>query len=124
MRSEAGLRSEKLGAFIRKGRDTRALSLSLPHEDIARRLSRSQERGLTRNHIDQHLDLGLQNCEKQSSLISATQDPLEKGKAPQPRFWPGEFHGLYSPWGFEESDTAERLSLSLTFSLWCFIMAA
>ena len=23
------------------------------------------------------------------------EDPLEKGKA----FWPGEFHGLYSPWG-------------------------
>ena len=22
-------------------------------------------------------------------------------------FWPGEFHGLYSPWGCKESDTAE-----------------
>ena len=28
-------------------------------------------------------------------------------------FWPGEFHGLYSPWGHKESDTTERLSLSL-----------
>ena len=27
-------------------------------------------------------------------------------------FWPGEFHGLYSPWGRKESDTTERLSLS------------
>ena len=29
------------------------------------------------------------------------EDPLEKGKAtlPTPLFWPGEFHGLYSPWG-------------------------
>ena len=26
-------------------------------------------------------------------------------------FWPGEFHGLYSPWGRKESDTTERLSL-------------
>ena len=26
-------------------------------------------------------------------------------------FWPGEFHGLYSPWGWKELDTAERLSL-------------
>ena len=26
-----------------------------------------------------------------------------------PVFWPGEFHGLYSPWGRKESDTAERL---------------
>ena len=25
-------------------------------------------------------------------------------------FWPGEFHGLYSPWGRKESDTTERLS--------------
>ena len=27
------------------------------------------------------------------------EDPLEKGKAPTPGFWPGEFHRLYSPWG-------------------------
>ena len=26
-------------------------------------------------------------------------------------FWPGEFHGLYSPWGRKESDKTERLSL-------------
>ena len=26
-------------------------------------------------------------------------------------FWPGEFHGLYSPWGRKELDTAERFSL-------------
>ena len=35
-----------------------------------------------------------------------------KGKATYPVFWPGEFHGLYSPWGRRESDTTERLSLS------------
>ena len=29
-------------------------------------------------------------------------------------FWPGEFHGLYSPWGHKESDTTEQLSLSLS----------
>ena len=28
-----------------------------------------------------------------------------------PVFWPGEFHGLYSPWGRKELDTTERLSL-------------
>ena len=33
-------------------------------------------------------------------------------------FWPGDFHGQrslagYSPWGLKESDTTERLSLSL-----------
>ena len=33
---------------------------------------------------------------------------------PTPVFWPGEFHGLYGPWGHQESDTTERLSLSLS----------
>ena len=27
------------------------------------------------------------------------EDPLEKGQLPTPVFWPGEFHGLCSPWG-------------------------
>ena len=35
------------------------------------------------------------------------EDPLEKGKAAHSRFLPREFHGLYSPWGLKESDTAE-----------------
>ena len=26
------------------------------------------------------------------------EDPLEKGKATDSIFWPGEFHGPYSPW--------------------------
>ena len=29
-----------------------------------------------------------------------------------PVLWPGEFHGLYSPWGHKESDMTKRLSLS------------
>ena len=29
-----------------------------------------------------------------------------------PVFWPGEFHGLYSPWGCKESDTTDWLSHS------------
>ena len=42
------------------------------------------------------------------------EDPLEKGKATHISvFYPREFHGLYSPWGHKESDTTERLSLSL-----------
>ena len=35
------------------------------------------------------------------------EDPLEKGKATQSSFWPGEFRGLCSPWGRKESDTTE-----------------
>ena len=41
------------------------------------------------------------------------EDPLEEGRLPIPVFWPGEFHGLYSPWGCKESDTTEPLSLYL-----------
>ena len=45
------------------------------------------------------------------------EDPLDKGMATTPVFWPGEFHGqrslaAYSPWGHKESDTTERLTLS------------
>ena len=29
-------------------------------------------------------------------------------RLPTPVFWPGEFHGLYSPWACKESDTTER----------------
>ena len=36
-------------------------------------------------------------------------------RPPTPLFWSGEFLGLYSPWGLKESDTTERLSLSLSF---------
>ena len=40
------------------------------------------------------------------------EDPLEKEKLPTSVFWPGEFHGLYSPWGHKESDMTEQLTLS------------
>ena len=30
---------------------------------------------------------------------------------PSPVFWPGEFHGLHSPWGQKESNMTEHLSL-------------
>ena len=36
--------------------------------------------------------------------------PWRREWLPTPVFWPGEFHGLYSPWGHKESDTTERLS--------------
>ena len=40
------------------------------------------------------------------------EDPLWRERLPTPVFWPGEFHGLYSPWGHKELDTTEQLSLS------------
>ena len=39
--------------------------------------------------------------------------PWKREWLPTPVFWPGEFHGLYSPWGRKESDTTEQLSLEL-----------
>ena len=36
--------------------------------------------------------------------------PWRRERLPTPVFWPGEFQGLYSPWGRKESDTTERLS--------------
>ena len=35
--------------------------------------------------------------------------PWRRERLPTPVFWPGEFNGLYSPWGHKESDTTERL---------------
>ena len=40
------------------------------------------------------------------------EDPLEKERLPTPIVWPGELHGLYSPWGHKELDTTEQLSLT------------
>ena len=39
--------------------------------------------------------------------------PWRRERLPTPVFWPGEFYGLYSPWGRKESDMTEQLSLSL-----------
>ena len=39
--------------------------------------------------------------------------PWRREKLLTPVFCPGEFHGLYSPWGHKESDMTELLSLSL-----------
>ena len=38
--------------------------------------------------------------------------PWRRERLPTPVFWPGEFHGLYSPWGRKEFDRTERLSLA------------
>ena len=38
--------------------------------------------------------------------------PWRRERLPIPVFWPGEFHGLYSPWDGKELDMTERLSVS------------
>ena len=42
--------------------------------------------------------------------------PEEGNGLTSPVFWPGEFHGLYSPWGRKELDTTEQLPLSSVLS--------
>ena len=49
---------------------------------------------------------------RDTSLILALEDPLEKEMAASPVFLPGKSHGPrslagYSPWGHKESDTTE-----------------
>ena len=40
--------------------------------------------------------------------------PWKRAQKRTPVFWPGEFHGLYNSWGYKESDTTERFSLSFS----------
>ena len=42
--------------------------------------------------------------------------PWRREQLPTPVFWPGEFHGVYSPWGCKESNTTEQLSLHFQYS--------
>ena len=41
--------------------------------------------------------------------------PWRRERLPTAVFWPGECHGLNSPWGRKESDTTKPLSLSFIF---------
>ena len=46
-----------------------------------------------------------------SIVVKYVRLPWRRKRLPSPVFWPGEFHGLYSPWSHKESDTTERISL-------------
>ena len=50
--------------------------------------------------------------------------PRRREKLPTSVFWPGEFHGLYSPWGHKESDMTEPLSLTMVLCAWTKILCA
>ena len=43
--------------------------------------------------------------------------PCRRERLPTPVFWPGEFHGQYSPLGCKESDMTEWLSISHSFKV-------
>ena len=48
------------------------------------------------------------------SIPGLGRSPGEGKGLPTRVFWPGEFHGLYSPWDRKESDMTERLALHFT----------
>ena len=57
----------------------------------------------------------IQEIQEMRVLSLDQEDPLEKEMQPSPVFLPGKSHGQrslvgYSPKGYEESDTTERLS--------------
>ena len=60
---------------------------------------------LVKNHLE---------CERPGFDTWVGKIPWRRERLPTPIFWPGEFHGLYSPWGHKESDMTEQLSLSLS----------
>ena len=53
------------------------------------------------------------DSEDLSSIPGLGMIPWRKERLLTLVFWPGEFHGLYNPWGRKESHATERLSLSL-----------
>ena len=70
-----------------------------------------------------HLNLGRKSHEAWDPGIGTLplvlpQLPWRRERRPTPVLWPGEFHGLYSPWGRKESGTTERLSLTHCWQPW------
>ena len=49
------------------------------------------------------------------------EDPWRRQRLPTPVLWPGEFHGLCSPWGCKEWDMSERLSLACHIQQDCLL---
>ena len=58
------------------------------------------------------------NAEDLGSIPGLGRCPVEGKGYPLQYSGLGEFHGLYSPWGHKESDTTERLSLSLSYIIY------
>ena len=50
----------------------------------------------------------LKNLRRPGFDLWVGKSPWRRERLPTPVFWPGEFHGLYSPWGRKEPDTTEH----------------
>ena len=49
-------------------------------------------------------------CRRSGFCPRVEKIPWRRERLPTPVFWPGEFHGLYSPWGRKELGMTARLS--------------
>ena len=67
------------------------------------------------NH-NQELSKGKESAFSAGELVSG-KIPWRREQLFIPVFWPGEFHGSYSPWGHKELDMTEQLSFFLLLHL-------
>ena len=51
------------------------------------------------------------------SILGSIRSLGEENSYPTPVFWPEEFQGLYSPWGYKELDMTKQLSFHFTSAL-------
>ena len=79
---------------------------------------------ITRNRLHAPLGFPGSSAGKESAGPWVRKISWKRERLSTPIFWPGEFHGLYSPWRRKESDMTEWLSLLLSqcrgheFHLW------
>ena len=86
--------------------------MALPFFGIGMKTDLSLER---RNHRESAEKFGKEstcNVEDPDSIPVLGRSAGEGKKLPTPIFWPGELHGLYSPWAHRELDRTEQVSLS------------
>ena len=58
-------------------------------------------------------------CRRPQFYPWAGKTPSRRDRLPTLVFWPGEFHGLYSPWGHKVSDTTEWLTFRVVVKYPC-----
>ena len=96
---------------VEKGRDTQKEKASTYCDDFQRKVYR--ELFLVTQTVKSHLQ-----CRRPRFDPWVGKMPWRRKWQPTPVFLPGEFHGrgslvVYGPWGHNELDTAERLTLTL-----------
>ena len=75
-------------------------------------INRSTKPSFTCNSADKESACSVEDLGRSLVKDQVGKIPWRRERLPTPVFWPGQFHGLYSPWGRKESDTTEQLSLS------------